>query len=1322
MHKIRQIRFTCFLILFLAGIQTFLFCEDWPAWRYDSGRTAVSPEKLPEELHLSWVRRLPPPDAAWPETQDKLQFDESYEPIVMDHTLFVPSMVRDSVTAFDTGTGEEKWRFHTGGPVRFAPVGWKDRIFFTSDDGFLYCLGVKKGNLLWKVRGGPEDRLVIGNERLISMWPARGAPVIYKDTLYFAAGIWPFMGTFIHAVNPETGEILWTNSGSGSTYLLQQHYSPAFAGVAPQGYPAVTEDHLFISGGRTVPACYDRKTGRFLYYEVSDRTFGNACGGYGVSAMKDKFFNGGIMYRASDGTTMAKTPATVFTGNEIIGVDDGGRIVGHSLVPEEEKYTDRRGKERIRYKIRETRKWEAEEPIKQIFLMAGGILYGQDKKGEIVAVEITGEKGTASIRWRGRIEGEVFNMLAANERLFVICRDGTISCFSGKKADPIVHEYRETPLPEEKSEGTETFRKILEETDVREGYCLVLGVRNGGLIEEALRSTSLHIIGIDPDEEKVESLRKRYDGAGLYGKRVALFEGDPMKLRFPPHMASLILSDNPDSAGLSDDEKIYDILRPYGGTAILSISGEQRKIQKSGPLPGAAWWTHQNGDPGNTVVSRDKIVKSPIGLLWFGGSSNENILPRHGHGPTPQVAGGRLVIEGPDSLRAMDVYTGRIIWEREIPGIGEFYNNTSHEPGANAMGSNFVTLQDSVYVAFGKKILVLDPETGGTVNEFTLPGEGKREPADIGYIGVSGEILVAGVNPGTFYTDYEFTSGEFRWMKADKKAKLLKLLKGCKDFTLTKRGEKESDRDYLTGNLNRLLEERRLVDKLPGKGANPEKIGEIQEDIEKHLEGLEPGQRPGDILLKFNRLLLEHYEVDIPRIKFKKGLQNIWTGTASGQLAFLDRKSGKVLRTIRARHFFLHNGIAMGGGRIFLLDTLPYGVIRSMKRRGLEIPSDFRLLALDLKTGKEIWVSEENIFGTWLGYTEEHDILLQAGRSSRDMLPEPDDRMITYRGKNGGILWDRNIKYSGPCLLHGKTIFTQTKAFELMTGNIKTRKHPLTGLKIPWSFSRNYGCNTVIASENLLTFRSAAAGYYDLTCDGGTGNLGGFKSGCTSNLICADGVLSAPDYTRTCTCSYQNQSSLGLVHDPDVETWTFNKIDRGKAPVERLGLNFGAPGDRMAENRVLWLDYPSVGGPSPDPEVEISVQGEKPQYFRHHSSFVKEGDLPWVAASGVRDVKSLKITLGNPETRKYRVRMVFAEFEERETWKREAFDVLIQGKKVLEKFNILKEGGGPGRSVIREFPGVEAADILTVSFEPTGSSLPFYPLLCGIEIMAEKPE
>jgi hypothetical protein len=74
-----------------------------------------------------------------------------------------------------------------------------------------------------------------------------------------------------------------------------------------------------------------------------------------------------------------------------------------------------------------------------------------------------------------------------------------------------------------------------------------------------------------------------------------------------------------------------------------------------------------------------------------------------------------------------------------------------------------------------------------------------------------------------------------------------------------------------------------------------------------------------------------------------------------------------------------------------------------------------------------------------------------------------------------------------------------------------------------------------------MLFRSGAAGFYDLANDGGTGNFGGFRSSCTMNLIAAGGVLTIPDYTRTCTCSYQNQTSVGLIHMPEAEMWTFTQ-------------------------------------------------------------------------------------------------------------------------------------------------------------------------------------
>src|SRR2546421_339317 len=128
--------------------------------------------------------------------------------------------------------------------------------------------------------------------------------------------------------------------------------------------------------------------------------------------------------------------------------------------------------------------------------------------------------------------------------------------------------------------------------------------------------------------------------------------------------------------------------------------------------PGPGNWPHEHGDAANTRVARDQLVKAPLGLLWFGGPSHEGILPRHGHGPQPQVIDGRCIIEGVDMLRAIDIYTGRLLWETQLPGIGFFYNNLLHHPGANASGGHYVCTSDSIDAEVGPCCFKLDPRPG----------------------------------------------------------------------------------------------------------------------------------------------------------------------------------------------------------------------------------------------------------------------------------------------------------------------------------------------------------------------------------------------------------------------------------------------------------------------------------------------------------------------------------------------------------------------------------------------------------------------------------
>jgi len=1219
--KVSRTLFLLWFVVFLAGNA---FGSDWPMWRYDAGRTSASPDDLPAGLHLRWVREYPPLEPAWPD-EPRMEFDIAYEPVVAGTTMYVGSPRNDSVTAIDTESGAERWRFYADGPVRFAPAVWNGRVYFVCDDGCLYCLDGETGRLLWKFRGAPSDRKVLGNEQLISVWPARGAPVIVDGIVYFAAGIWPFEGIFIYALDAETGDVVWLNDGSSAIYMLQPHRSPAFAGVAPQGYLAAIRDKLLIPGGRSVPACYDRTTGEFQYYHLAAT---DKIGAFDVAAIGDHFFNAGFMFDLESGTSLGVVRSDVaLTEDTIYALNSGTvRAFDPARLKVEERDDDR-GRKWNSLTMPEM--WQLDLDA-TTHIIAGRRLYAAGE-GVVQAVEIPMAGGHPRIVWRGRIAGTARRVVAADDKLFVVTVEGRIYCFGERRFWPKSYRFSPEQAQYPSSEGPAMAREILERTRVTEGYCLVWGIGSDGFLEELAARSELHLIAVDPDAERVAAARRRLDAAGLYGARIAVHTGDPVSFPFPPYLASLIVCADADALGATVDrgfvESIFYPLRPYGGVACigpagagndalskafdeaklesadLDQSGDYRLLTRVGALPGSADWTHQYADPSNTVVSKDRLVKAPLGLLWFGGSSNKDILPRHGHGPSEQVVDGRLFIEGPDVIRALDVYTGRVLWRVSLPDIGKAYDNTAHQPGANALGSNYVSVHDGIYVAYGEKCLRLDPATGEKLAELRLPVEaGKEEPPEWGYLGVWNDLLVAGSGPVIF---------------------------------------DEEVRGYT------------------------------------------------------------------------------WNAVSSKRLVAMNRDTGEVLWKREAVYSFRHNAIAIGAGKVFCIDMMTPAMLDRMKRRGQVPDGDGTLLALDARTGAEVWSTKENVFGTWLGYSEEYDILLQAGRPSRDMLgDEPGDRMITYRGRDGTLLWDKVVEYRGPCLLHHATIVAQEQAFDLLTGERTMRKHPLTGVDVPWQFTRNYGCNSAIASEHLITFRSAAAGFFDLNANGGTANLGGFKSGCTSNLIAANGVLNAPDYTRTCTCSYQNQTSVAFVHAPEVDMWSFNEFEAGTEPVQRVGINFGAPGDRRAENGTLWLDYPSVGGPSPD--IPVQTAPESPEWFRHHTSRIGGDGLKWVAASGVKGITSVTLTLAPDATtpRRYTVRLHFVEPDELQQGDR-AFDVAIQGQRVLQGLDVVKEAGEPYRALVKEFTGIEVVEELKVGFAASGREAKSSPIVCGIEVVQE---
>ena len=265
--------------------------SDWPTWRYDASRSASSPAGLPAELHLQWDHQYTARERVWndPLNWDLMRYDKVFEPIVVGNTMFLGFSDSDKIVALDTKTGEEKWRFYTDGPVRLPPAVSNKMLYATSDDGHLYCLNTDNGKLKWEFQGVPNERKVLGNKRLISSWPARGGAVIEDGRVYFATSIFPMMGTFIYCLDAETGEVIWRNDGEGARWTdLPHSRAEGFGGIAPQGALTISGDKLLVSGGRSVPACFDKNTGEYQYYRVGD--YGKTGGDF-VAANENVFFN-----------------------------------------------------------------------------------------------------------------------------------------------------------------------------------------------------------------------------------------------------------------------------------------------------------------------------------------------------------------------------------------------------------------------------------------------------------------------------------------------------------------------------------------------------------------------------------------------------------------------------------------------------------------------------------------------------------------------------------------------------------------------------------------------------------------------------------------------------------------------------------------------------------------------------------------------------------------------------------------------------------------------------------------------------------------------
>jgi outer membrane protein assembly factor BamB len=168
---------------------------DWPMYRNDISRsgatTASVSATVKEKWRVSFAGRISAPIAA--------------------NGLALVSLIDDhQIVAIDQKSGQVKWRFNTGARVDSAPTIYKGRVLFGATDGWVSCISLKNGELVWRYRSAPQNKLFVADEQVESVWPLLGSVLIHNERLYAVCGRSTFVdgGLLMSVLNPLTGECI----------------------------------------------------------------------------------------------------------------------------------------------------------------------------------------------------------------------------------------------------------------------------------------------------------------------------------------------------------------------------------------------------------------------------------------------------------------------------------------------------------------------------------------------------------------------------------------------------------------------------------------------------------------------------------------------------------------------------------------------------------------------------------------------------------------------------------------------------------------------------------------------------------------------------------------------------------------------------------------------------------------------------------------------------------------------------------------------------------------------------------------------------------
>jgi outer membrane protein assembly factor BamB len=404
------------LLIAMLGFGASCVADDWPTWQHDQRRSGFSSESIDaSNLSVEWTWESNfPPQPAWhgPAKWDAYarirdlpamrSYDQVFHVVAVGDAAFFGSSADDSVRCLDLATGNERWKFVTDGPVRVAPLVDEGRIFFGSDDGFVYCLQASDGELLWKFRPVESGQRILNNGRFIPLNPCRTGVVLNDSNVWFACGMLPWEPSWLCSVNAVTGK----PEGDG-TFVRK------LDGRTLEGAPAVSTDLVLFPQGRVAPQVFGKADGKDL------GSFKKSGGGSIVVVSLDSSIFHGPATDSRRGGIGRSDPKT---REMVAGYGRGSALVvsdrvSYMLADDELIASDLA-----------TRKVLFQVPCEQRLSLVGaaGVVFAGGEDSVAAFDALTGRR-----IWHNEVNGKTYGLAVANGRLIASTDMGAIYAFRG---------------------------------------------------------------------------------------------------------------------------------------------------------------------------------------------------------------------------------------------------------------------------------------------------------------------------------------------------------------------------------------------------------------------------------------------------------------------------------------------------------------------------------------------------------------------------------------------------------------------------------------------------------------------------------------------------------------------------------------------------------------------------------------------------------------------------------------------------------------------------------------------------------------------------